>query len=198
MIIESDKIETGKPLDDLYVDNIGNEQRMMDLEEKYPLYISTTRNKYLYKKNHGILNSLSSMVELDVDKLTDNFKVLPVNWFSSLDKEKHVDDESEEAILLRKGVNHIGFKKYVKSITLPTYGLFVKEIYSYREDYRYMLDMFTEEVLADLNIDINVSVEDIVNDQKEGGTKELKLIYDNMIQKIKMKMGSKINDQYLN
>lgn len=198
MIIQSDRIETDKPLEDLYQDNIDSESRIKNLEEKYPLYISTTRNKLLYKKDHGILNFLSSKIELDADKLTDNFKVFPVNWFSYYDRSKHVDDENEEAILLRKGTHHINLRKYVKSITLPTYELFLKEIYSYEEDYRYMIDMFTEEVLADLEIEINVSIEDIIREQKEGGTKELQLIYDTIVKKIKRNMGYIVSNDFLN
>jgi hypothetical protein len=66
-------------------------------------YLSTTRDKFLYKKNPKIKGSTVRIV-LDGDKLSNKYKIQPFYYYSDemIDEPapKHDQDESEERILL--------------------------------------------------------------------------------------------------
>lgn len=197
MVIDNEII-SDKTLDDLYQDNIDAEKRIKTLENKYEFYISTTRNKNLYKKNHGILNFLSCRISLDTDKLTDHYKVIPVNYFNTI---SYSNDEDEEAILLTKGQHKIDFNKYVSTVSLPSYNLFLQEILSYKEDYKYMYHMLIDMVIPKINLGRNnthvanllkSSIKECVD--KEGVVKD---VYDALINFIKNKIHDKVNTNYI-
>lgn len=105
--------------------------------------ISFTRNKNFLTKPSGsiILSGVGVMISLDVEKLTNKYKVEPYNYHGL---DVHVGDEMEERVLKR---NISSVKNLIKEITLyETY---------FPEDNRSLILLKRK---MDLGLDDNVDV----------------------------------------
>lgn len=105
--------------------------------------ISFTRNKNFLTKPSGsiILSGVGVMISLDVEKLTNKYKVEPYNYHGL---DVHVGDEMEERVLKR---NISSVKNLIKEITLyETY---------FPEDNRSLILLKRK---MDLGLDDNVNV----------------------------------------
>ena len=143
-ILKSNKLISSKEIVDLYMDADNEEsvKRFQKLEKKYPFFISTTRDQNFYKKDKSILTFLNTRVHLDKNKISANYKVIPVNWYNSSEylNLKHLKNESEEAILLKYGEKDINLSTYSIKIDIPSLELFKEEIKYYTEEEFYNLD----------------------------------------------------------
>lgn len=149
-ILSSDKIKSDKEIVDLYMDS-DNEQtikRYQQLEDKYPFFISTTRNRNFHIKAKSLITYINTKIYLDGKKLSSKYKVIPVNWYnaSEYDKLRHEKDENEEAILLRKGQRDIKLSIFCGRIDIPNLETFKQEIFYYNENEKYNLKQYFEKL----------------------------------------------------
>jgi len=89
---------------------------------KYLYYVSTTRNRLLYKKNTTI-NGDTIRIALDGNKLSNKYKIVPFYYFSqemsSTDvAPKDIQDESEERILLYTKSSIPNLNEYIIDINI--------------------------------------------------------------------------------
>lgn len=81
-------------------------------------FISFTRNKNLHKNTK--INSLSGMTiafEVDGTKLSNKYKIHPINFFNKLGKNKH-PDEDEERLEFDKQSSINPLSKYINKILI--------------------------------------------------------------------------------
>lgn len=91
-------------------------------DTKYIYYVSTTRNRLLYKKNTTI-NSDIIRISLDGNKLSNKYKIVPFYYFSQEMNSndvapKDVQDESEERILLFTKPSIPNLSEYILDINI--------------------------------------------------------------------------------
>jgi hypothetical protein len=158
----TDQIMSDKYLTDLYQDSDEIvKKRFSQLIKKYEYFISTTRWKNLHKDNQ-ITNTTNTIIHLDGEKLTNSYKVIPVNFFNFDNKYqslKHVQNESEEAILLTKNKPFINLSKYCTKIEIPSMDTFINELLDNNIDVYYQADLLNT-IFEDIGYIEQINTED--------------------------------------
>jgi hypothetical protein len=97
---------------------------------KYTDYISFTRDKsFIRRSGEFLLSGGKSALVVDGETMSDHFKIRPFNHFHKFHQPKR--DESEETLLLRDRTEITGIKRYIKSLIVPSFKNFSKEMKSY-------------------------------------------------------------------
>ena len=182
-IISDGYLESTKTLDDIYIsDSLGEvvdyNNRLWMLKNKYNHFISTTRNKNMHN-SYWTSDITSVRLKLDANKLTNKYKVVPVNYFYN--KKDNDLSEQEEAILIRKGKDNIPLKPFLKELdimsksnSLEFLGNLRTDLTS-RPDYTVSMYSFVYEELYGEELDYGVfnEIENIIESEDTEGLIEI-------------------------
>lgn len=102
----------------------------INFEEKR--YVSFTRNKHFNRLSPHI-HSTEIRLTLDAEKLSDRYKITPINYFIDSEKGYKPKTESEEAIFTNDGIFNI--VDYIKEISINKgyFSKFGSEYFNRRE-----------------------------------------------------------------
>ena len=78
-------------------------------------FLSTTRNKFLYKQPSFGIGGMTARIVLDGDKLSDKYRFVPFKYYEDEPKDQG-SDESEERIILGLKKEIPNAKNYIKEI----------------------------------------------------------------------------------
>lgn len=143
-IVKSNSLKTTN-----YVKDFNNLQKSYNIQGDL-YYISFTRNKNFYKiPELNMEHPVSCRLTIDGNKLSNKFKIYPIDFFNDYDEEYNKEDE--ECIVVKDRLNDI--KNYVLKIEIPTLNDFKLEIINGLMCNYYTYRKKIEEVCSDLGLD---------------------------------------------
>jgi hypothetical protein len=120
-ILKTNSLETYRTVDDN--DNLKNSYNI----KGSLYYISFTRNKNFHKiPQLNMEHPITCRLTIDGDKLSNKYKIYPVDFFNDYDEEYNTEDE--ECITTQSSQGLVNIKNYILKIEIPTLDNFKHEI----------------------------------------------------------------------